>query len=105
MLARIPVTDSNGGRLYVEVDAVLFRAAELFWRYPDLAQHVVGLGLSDKATDKRFSPFLNLFEVVPRPTGNGGAEDYWFGYRLRAAEQAQTTIGALASEVGLSCHG
>ena len=105
MLAEIPVTDSNGGRVYVSADAILLAAADLFAGNPHLAQHLVDLCLSHETSSERFSPFLHLFEIATGPTGCGGAKDYRFGYRLRTFEQRESAEGALSkNEVTLSGH-
>jgi len=104
MLANIPVTDSNGGRLYVDADAILFAAADLFASRPHLAQHLVDLALSHKSSGEGFSFFLNLFEIAP--AGGSGAKDYRFGYRLRAPEQCESAKGTRTNnEVSLDGHG
>jgi hypothetical protein len=87
MLANIPVTADNGGKLYVSADAILLAAADLFASSPHLAKHLVNLSLNHKADEgKAFSSFLHLFEVATSEPG--GAEDYRFGYRLRAVPKA-----------------
>jgi hypothetical protein len=86
MLANIPVTADNGGKLYVSADAILLAAADLFASSPHLAKHLVNLSLSHKL----FSPFLHLFEVATSEPG--GAEDYRFGYRLRAVPKATKLV-------------
>jgi hypothetical protein len=105
MLAKIPVTDSNGGRLYVDADAILFAAADLFASRPHLAQHLVNLALNHKARGEGFPFFLNLFEVASGPTAGSGAEDYRFGYRLRTAEQCESAKWTRTNdEVSLDSH-
>jgi hypothetical protein len=106
MLASIPATADNGGRLYVDADAILFAAADVFARNPHLAKHLINLILAHKAKDEVFSPFFHLFEAATSAAGGGGAEDYRFGYRLRAPEQSHFAVGAKAdSEVPLNGHG
>jgi hypothetical protein len=87
MLGNIPVTDNNGGRLYVDVDAVLLAVTELFAGLSDLPQHVLDLRRRHEVPGERFSIFDHLFEVAPCETVL--TKDYRFGYRLRTLDQCE----------------